>query len=65
MGRALIIKFVPKQDRQVQRLLANREGIFYDYHQTTFEKAFTRHFHLRESKPVGLDGRVLYLMQAQ
>jgi hypothetical protein len=65
LGRALIVEFVPKQDPQVQRLLENREDIFDDYHQSTFEQAFGRHFHLRESAPIGADGRVLYLMQAR
>jgi ribosomal protein L11 methylase PrmA len=65
LGRTLIIEFVPKQDPQVQRLLENREDIFDGYHQSGFEQAFGTHFHLRESQPVGADGRVLYLMQAR
>jgi hypothetical protein len=48
----------------VQRLLEHREDIFDGYHQSGFEQAFGKHFHLRESEPVGADGRVLYLMQA-
>ena len=35
------------------------------YHQSGFEQAFGKHFHLRESEAVGTDGRVLYLMQAK
>jgi hypothetical protein len=65
LGKSLIIEFVPKQDPQVQRLFENRDDIFKDYHQSGFEQAFGKHFHLRESKPVGDDGRVLYLMQAR
>jgi hypothetical protein len=65
LGNSLIIEFVPKQDPQVQRLLENRDDIFHDYHQSSFEQAFGKHFHLRESEPVGPDGRVLYLMQAR
>ncbi len=65
LGRALIIEFVPKQDPQVERLLENRDDIFDGYHREGFEQAFARHFHLRESKPVGADGRVLYLMDAR
>jgi hypothetical protein len=65
LGNSLIIEFVPKQDPQVQRLLENREDVFNDYHQSGFEQAFGRHFHLRESEPVGTDGRVLYLMQSR
>ena len=65
LGRSLIIEFVPKQDPQVQRLLENREDIFDGYHQEGFKQAFGRHFHLRESQPVGADGRVLYLMDGK
>ena len=65
LGKALIIEFVPKQDPQVQRLLENREDIFDEYDQSEFEQAFGRHFHLRESRIVGDDGRLLYLMQAR
>jgi ribosomal protein L11 methylase PrmA len=65
LARFLIIEFVPKQDRQVQRLLQNREDIFDDYNQPAFEQAFERHFHLRESQSVGTDGRRIYLMHAR
>lgn len=65
LGKTLIIEFVPKQDQQVQRLLQNREDIFDDYHQTAFEQAFGSHFDIRESRAVGIDGRVLYLMQSR
>jgi len=65
LGKALIIEFVPKNDPQVQRLLQNREDIFDEYSQTAFEQAFERCFHLRESQPVGTDGRRIYLMNAR
>ena len=65
LGKSLIIEFVPKQDPQVQRLLENRDDIFSEYNQDGFEQAFEKHFHVRESEPVGSDGRVLYLMQAR
>ena len=65
LGKSLIIEFVPKQDPQVQRLLENRDDIFTNYHQDGFEQAFGEHFSMRESEPVGAEGRVLYLMQAK
>ncbi len=39
-GRHLIIEFVPKNDSQVQRLLATREDVFPSYHKAGFEQAF-------------------------
>ena len=36
----LVIEFVPKEDSQVQVLLASREDIFPDYNQQGFEAAF-------------------------
>jgi hypothetical protein len=65
LGKTLIIEFVPKQDIQVKRLLQNRDDIFDHYHQTAFEESFRRHFDIRESQPVGRDGRILYLMQSR
>jgi hypothetical protein len=65
LARYLIIEFVPKQDPQVKRLLQNRDDIFDDFNQAAFEKAFEAHFDIRESHPVGSDGRQLYLLQAQ
>jgi hypothetical protein len=63
LGKSLIIEFVPKQDPQVQRLLQSREDIFNDYHQAGFEQAFSQSFEIRQARPVGSDGRVLYLMK--
>jgi hypothetical protein len=65
LGRALIIEFVPKNDPQVQRLLESREDIFDEYSQTAFEQTFGRHFDLRESQPIGIEGRRLYFMNAR
>jgi hypothetical protein len=65
LGNSLIIEFVPKTDPQVQRLLENRDDIFANYDQGRFEHAFAEHFAIKESAPVGADGRILYLMQAK
>ncbi len=61
--RWLIIEFVPKSDSQVRRLLTTRADIFAEYTQTTFEKAFCRHFTILESVRLKDSGRILYLMK--
>jgi len=43
-GATLLIEFVPKDDSQVQRLLAAREDIFSDYTLEDFRKAFGTDF---------------------
>jgi len=62
-GRWLIIEFVPKEDSQVQVLLASRQDIFPDYTQEGFEAAFKPYFEIHESIPVRETKRVLYLME--
>jgi hypothetical protein len=59
----LIIEFVPKDDPQVQRLLATREDIFTDYARAAFEAAFVARFTTLASAPIPDATRVLYLMQ--
>ena len=63
-GRALIIEFVPKEDSQVQRLLATREDVFPDYRQDSFEAAFTEYFRIETQQAVEGSKRTLYLMTA-
>ena len=60
----LVIEFVPKEDSQVERLLATREDIFANYTQQGFEKAFAEHFSIEEAAPVPESERTLYLMKA-
>jgi len=62
-GRWLVIEFVPKEDSQVQVLLASREDIFPDYTQEGFETAFKQYFEIYESIPVRETKRILYLME--
>jgi len=59
----LIIEFVPKEDSQVQRLLATREDIFPDYNQGAFEKEFSRYFTIENSADISESQRILYLMR--
>ena len=61
--RHLIIEFVPKEDSQVQKLLASRDDIFCDYHQTGFETAFSRYFSIRTSVQLEGSCRKLYWME--
>ena len=58
-----IIEFVPKGDSQVRRLLASREDIYSDYHQTGFEAAFEETHRIVEKQPIQGSERVLYLLQ--
>ncbi len=63
-GRGLIIEFVPKEDSQVQLLLASREDIFPDYTVEAFETAFSQHFRIIEAVTLQDTQRRLYLMEA-
>ena len=57
----LIIEFVPKDDSQVQVLLATREDIFPDYDEAHFEAAFGAKFKLIKKSPVSGSRRTIYL----
>ena len=59
----LIIEFGPKEDSQVERLLATREDIFPDYNRTGFEQAFTVFFDIEKATDVPDSDRYLYLMK--
>lgn len=63
LGRWLIIEFVPKEDSQVQRLLATRADIFPDYHVQSFEQVFARRFKLHRCEQIQDSQRRLYLME--
>jgi ribosomal protein L11 methylase PrmA len=62
-GKWLLIEFIPKEDRQVQRLLSSRQDIFTDYHTEGFEAAFGEFFSLVEKQPIQETQRTLYLME--
>jgi hypothetical protein len=65
LGRWLIIEFVPKEDSQVQKLLASREDIFTGYHVEGFEAAFGAHFAIHEKVSIQDSPRILYLMEGR
>lgn len=59
----LIIEFVPKEDSQVQKLLATRRDVFPDYDALHFEAAFAEHFKLVEKAAITGSQRTLYLFK--
>ena len=65
LGRNLIIEFVPKEDSQVQKLLASRVDIFDHYTQPDFEAAFEQYFTMRASQPIPGTKRTLYLYETR
>lgn len=63
LGRWLIVEFIPKEDSQVQRLLATRADIFPQYHQAGFEAAFQPYFIQHECLPIEGSKRIMYLLE--
>lgn len=57
----LIVEFVPKEDSQVQRLLATREDIFPDYTPEGFESALAGRFDIVRRAEISESRRLLYL----
>lgn len=63
VSQNLIIEFVPKEDSQVQRLLASREDIFSRYDIENFRKAFGRLFDLTIEREIPGSKRTLFMMR--
>ena len=63
VAQKLVIEFVPKEDSQVERLLATREDVFPDYHLAGFEAAFSEHFDVRERLSIEDTARVLFYLE--
>ncbi|MFT5788735.1 MAG: hypothetical protein ACI8SJ_000842 [Shewanella sp.] len=61
----LIIEFVPKEDSQVQRLLATREDIFPNYHEQGFEEALKGRFDIMRKDRLPHSSRVLYCLKRE
>lgn len=59
----LIIEFVPKEDSQVQKLLASRADIFANYNETEFEKAFSKYYTITKKDKIKESTRTLYLLK--
>jgi hypothetical protein len=63
LGRWLVLEWIPKEDSQVQKLLASRQDIFSEYHQEGFEAAFGMYFTIHERVSIQDSPRILYLME--
>lgn len=63
LGQHLIIEFVPKEDSQVQRLLASRDDIFADYTIQGFRDAFLTDFSILDEIPLQETQRTLFLLE--
>ena len=59
----LLIEFVPKEDSQVQRMLASRLDVFSDYNLEEFLKAFSKYFKVEESVQIPETDRTLHIMR--
>lgn len=63
LGRHAILEWVPKEDPQVQRLLASRRDIFDAYTEDGLRAALAPHFVVLERVPIPGSGRVLLLLR--
>ena len=63
IGEWLIIEFVPKADKKVQKLLSSRQDIFSEYSQRNFEIVFGERFEIVRSKQIERSERILYLLR--
>jgi ribosomal protein L11 methylase PrmA len=63
LGEWLIIEFIPKEDSQVQRLLATREDIFPAYTREAFEEVFGRFYTTVQQTSLNESLRTLYLLR--
>lgn len=59
----LAIEFVPKEDSQVQKLLATRQDIFPDYHKTGFKKAYEQFYTIEKESLIEGTTRTLFLLK--
>jgi hypothetical protein len=59
----LIIEFIPKEDSQVQKLLATRKDIFPAYTYHGFKEAFEKKFIINETIHIPNTKRTLYCMK--
>ncbi len=62
MGRTLVLEFVPKEDSQVQRMLATRRDIFDHYTLEALLAAYAGHFTLVDRQRIEGSDRTLLLL---
>jgi ribosomal protein L11 methylase PrmA len=60
----IIIEFVPKEDSQVQRLLASRPDIFPNYTLEGFKAALTPYCTIAAEQPITGSSRTLFLLRS-
>ncbi len=58
-----VIEFVPKTDSNAKKLLVNRQDIFTDYNERSFEKEFLDFFTIIESVKIKDSSRTIYLLK--
>lgn len=58
-----IIEWVPKTDRQIQRMLLNREDIFHDYDEDRFTQYLSELADITDTRQITTEGRKLFLYQ--
>ncbi len=63
LGEWLLIEFVPKDDIQIQRMLAARQDIFSEYTQDNFESAFSVYYKIVQKEVITDSDRVIYFME--
>ena len=63
LGKWLIIEFVPKNDPQTKKLLANREDIFDQFDRESFERIFSSEFKIHQVERISDSERYIYLME--
>jgi ribosomal protein L11 methylase PrmA len=59
LARTGLVEFVPKEDAQVQRMLANRDDVFPDYHRDAFLAGIAAKAHIEKTEIVSATGREL------
>ena len=65
ISKQLIVEWIPREDSQVQRLLASRADIFANYSQQSFENALCEFFIVEQSMPIDAAARTLYLLKVR
>ena len=63
LAKWLVIEFVPKSDKQVQKLLRTRDDIFDRYTVEGFEASFRESYETVKTRPLQDSARILYLMR--
>lgn len=63
IARCAIVEFVPEDDSQVRRLVANRQGVHHPYSRDAFVQAFSRNFQIADSRALADSRREIFLLR--